>query len=64
MILYIGLSIFYLLCISLEKTWQLKASKKIRIFFLMSPLFILADFMAPAIGNDILNYFNSYTLVS
>lgn len=65
MILYIGLSIFYLLCIIQEKMWKIKKSnKKIYIFLLVFPLFILAAFRAPSVGNDTLNYYKSYLTVS
>jgi hypothetical protein len=45
--------------------WKIKKSnKKIYIFLLVFPLFILAAFRAPSVGNDTLNYYKSYLTVS
>ena len=41
-----------------------KSNKKIYIFLLVFPLFILAAFRAPSVGNDTLNYYKSYLTVS
>lgn len=64
MYMYIGLATFYILCILLEKMHRIKVKNKIWILILVLPLFIIAAFRAPSVGNDTLNYLKSYTVVS
>lgn len=64
MLMYIGLVVFYFLCMLLEKIIKKSLNKSIWFFVLVLPLFILAAFRAPSVGNDTFNYFKSYLTVT
>lgn len=61
MSLYLFLALFYIICIILEYGLRNKFFNKICwITILILPLFILAAFRAPSVGNDSVNYYNAY----
>lgn len=64
MILYIGISFFYIICMFIEKVRGKRLNRKIWTLVLIIPLFIIAAFRSPNIGNDTLNYYRSYLIVS
>src|SRR5690625_3220579 len=64
MLMYIGLAIFYTVCIMFEKIYRKSINKKIWVFVLVTPLLILSALRAPTVGNDTFNYLRSYTTVS
>lgn len=63
MYIYIGLAIFYVLCMIIEKIIGAKINKQVWVFLLSVPLFVIAAFRAPTVGNDTALYMRSYDLV-
>lgn len=61
---YIGLTVFYLLCMVIEKISTKKINRNVWTTILVLPLFIISAFRAPSVGNDTYNYFISYNIVS
>lgn len=64
MYIYIYLALLYLLGIFIERRFVYKHRRKIWIFILILPLFILSALRAPTVGNDTYNYFVSYNIVA
>ncbi|MBD7909420.1 EpsG family protein [Sporosarcina gallistercoris] len=64
MILYIGIALFYIMCMLIEKILGQRINRAGWTVFLLLPLFVLVAFRAPTIGTDTLNYYQSYLLIA